>query len=71
MTKPHRVQGPSRVAGPRRVSLREWMVVVAKGYRFAISATGALGDPEPFAMDMERRNPWVARSLERDKRLSF
>lgn len=71
MTRPHRVEGPSRVPGPHRVSLKEWMVVVAKGYSFAISPWGTFDQPEPFDMDAERQNPWVAWNLERDGILSF
>lgn len=71
VTKPTRVAGPQRVAGPHRVSVAQWMVVVAKGYRFNISPQGQYQDPEPFDMQKDRKDPWVAWNLERDNALNF
>ena len=63
---PHRVRGPQRVAGPHRVTREQWNVIVAQGYRFAITPGGRHQAPEPFDQDRDAADPWVRWNLDRD-----
>jgi hypothetical protein len=64
---PKRVQGPGRVAGPKRVSLQEWMFIVQRGYQFNITPQGRFDRPKPFDMEKDMQDPWVKWNLMRDK----
>ena len=64
---PQRVQGPGRVAGPKRVSIEEWTFIVQKGYQFNIRADGTFERPKPFDMKKDSQDIWEKWNLMRDK----
>lgn len=66
-----RVEGPKKVAGPKRISMQEWVILVSKGYEFVIYPDGRFVPPKKFDQEAESKDPWVLWNLERDRILGF
>lgn len=64
----HRVPGPSRVAGPHRVTMKEWVRIVEAMQQITVSPEGIPSDPRRFTPE-EDLNEWVEWNQERDRRL--
>lgn len=67
----HRVQGPMRIAGPKRVSVEEWTMIVARGYEFVVYPDGRFNVPKKFDVKQDSQNPWVKWNQQRDKQMGF
>lgn len=68
---PEKVAGPTQVEGPKRVSMEEWLYVVAAGYQFRIGPDGRPAEPVRFDAAEDRKSPWVKWNIERDKKSGF
>lgn len=66
-----KVSGPSRVEGPRRVSVKEWTEIVGAGYQFVIRPDGRYDDPKAFDPEKDKADPFVRWNMERDKALDI
>jgi hypothetical protein len=63
-----RVPGPTRVAGPHRVTMEEWVRIVEAMQQVTVSAQGVPSDPRTFTMQ-EDLNDWVQWNMDRDRQL--
>ena len=64
--KSHRVTGPKRVEGPRRVSEKEWDQIVLKQYQQITVTKEGIGLPITFDYETERRVEWIRWNEVRD-----
>ena len=64
--KPHRVTGPKRGEGPRRVSEKEWDQIVLQQYQQITVTTKGIGPPIIFDYEAERRIEWIRWNEARD-----
>ena len=60
-----RVPGPTRVAGPHRVTVEEWIRIVEAMQQITVSADGIPTKPRTFTME-EDLSDWVQWNLQRD-----
>ncbi|MEJ2364408.1 MAG: FecR family protein [Deltaproteobacteria bacterium] len=60
-----RVPGPTRVLGPHRVTVEEWIRIVEAMQQITVSAEGIPSTPRAFTME-EDLNDWVRWNLKRD-----
>ncbi|MDH3963884.1 MAG: hypothetical protein OEV25_10755, partial [Deltaproteobacteria bacterium] len=60
-----RVLGPTRVTGPHRVTVEEWIRIVESMQQITVNAEGIPSKPRTFSME-EDLNDWVQWNLERD-----
>lgn len=65
IAEPHRIDGPTKIPGPRKVSLEEWTYIVRSMQQIAIRADGTSEEPRGFAVE-EDRNDWVTWNQARD-----
>jgi hypothetical protein len=65
-----RVPGPHRVAGPRRVTMGEWIRIVEAMMQVTIGPDGVPGPPRSFT-PQEDDNDWVRWNKELDRRAGF
>jgi ferric-dicitrate binding protein FerR (iron transport regulator) len=63
-----RVPGPTRVAGPHRVTIEEWIRIVESMQQVTVSSEGVPSKPRPFTME-EDLNDWVQWNLQRDRQI--
>ena len=61
-----RIPGPTRVDGPHRVTMEEWVRIVETMQQITVSPEGIPSTPRKFTME-EDLNDWVQWNLERDR----
>lgn len=61
-----RIPGPTRVDGPHRVTMEEWVRIVKAMQQITVSPEGIPSTPRKFTME-EDLNDWVQWNLERDR----
>lgn len=62
---PTRIAGPSRIPGPRKVSMEEWLYIIKSMQQIVVNADGTPGVPRAFD-EAEDRNEWVDWNKKRD-----
>jgi hypothetical protein len=65
---PRRMAGPTKVEGPRKVSMEEWTFLVKSMQQIQVGADGIAQNPESFS-DEQDRDAWVDWNKERDTEL--
>ncbi|HPE28997.1 MAG TPA: FecR family protein [Candidatus Mcinerneyibacteriales bacterium] len=60
------IDGPVEIEGPQEVSMEEWVKIVKRLNRIAISPEGVPTDPAEFDLEKDKQDPWVQWNLQRD-----
>ncbi|MDX8395945.1 MAG: FecR family protein [Mariprofundaceae bacterium] len=68
-TPVRRSLAPKEIAGPKEVSLSEWLVVLESMQHLRISAKGVPSEPVAMDLNEEKKQEWIRWNLERDKAL--
>jgi hypothetical protein len=63
-----RVPGPTRVEGPHRVMMEEWIRIVEAMQQITVSPDGIPSKPRTFTLE-EDLNDWVRWNVERDRQI--
>jgi hypothetical protein len=63
-----RVPGPTRVEGPHRVTMEEWIRIVEAMQQITVSSDGIPSKPRTFTLE-EDVNDWVRWNVERDRQI--
>ena len=63
-----RVSGPTRISGPHRVTMEEWIRIVGAMQQITVSPEGIPSEPRTFTMQ-EDLSDWVQWNLQRDRLL--
>ncbi|HDZ24528.1 MAG TPA: hypothetical protein ENH70_08335 [Desulfobacteraceae bacterium] len=63
---PAEIDGPVEIEGPKEVTMEEWVKIVKRLNRIAISPEGIPTDPEEFDLEKDKKDPWVLWNLKRD-----
>ena len=63
-----RVPGPTRIPGPHRVTMEEWIRIVEAMQQITVSSEGIPSKPRTFTME-EDLNDWVQWNLARDRQI--
>lgn len=66
MGSPSKINGPRTVPGPRKVSMKEWTVLIKAMQQISINADGTPGKPSDFTM-AEDKDEWVEWNRLRDR----